>query len=104
MQPDHTLYVEMVQRGSRGRWFWRIGSWLYSAGLLGVALVLVVWPVMVFLRFGKTDISYAVALLVLAGLVVLGSFLKKTSYRIALGEGIDITRYFEKAADGVERQ
>ena len=104
MQPDHTLYEEMVRRGSRGRWFWRVGSWLYSGGLLGVALVLVVWPVMVFLRFGKTGIAYAVVLLVMAGLVVLGSFLKRTSYRIALGEGIDITKYFEKAADGGERQ
>ena len=71
---------------------------------MGVALVLVVWPVMVFLKFGNTGISYAVILLVMAGLVVLGSFLKKTSYRIALGEGIDITKYFEKAADGGERQ
>ena len=73
MQPDHTLYVEMVRRGSRGRWFWRIGSWLHSAGLLGVALVLIVWPVVFFLRFGKTGISYAVAILVMAGLVVLGA-------------------------------
>jgi len=94
MQPDHTLYEEMVRRGSRGRWFWLIGSWIHSAGLLGVSIVLVVWPVMIFLRFGKTGISYAVALLVMAGLTVLGSFLKKISYRIALGDGIDIARYF----------
>jgi len=104
MQPDQTLYEEMVRRGSRGRWFWLIGSRLHSAGLLGVALVLVVWPVMVFLKLGKTGISYAVALLVMGGLVVLGSFLKKTSYRIALGEGMDIAKYFEKAADGGERR
>jgi len=100
MQPDYTLYEEMVRRGSRGRWFWRIGGWLHSAGLLGIVLVLIVWPVVFFLRFGKTGISYAVIILVMAGLVVLGSFLKRTSYRIALGEGIDITKYFEKAADG----
>ena len=100
MQPDQPLYEEMVRRESRGRWFWRIGSWLHAAGLLGIVVVLMVWPVVFFLKFGKTGIAYAVAVLVLAGLVVLGSFLKRTSYRIALGEGIDITRYFEKPADG----
>ena len=100
MQPDHTLYEEMVRRGSRGRWFWRIGSWLYAAGLLGICLVLIVWPVAVFFRFGKTGIGYAVAILAMAGLVVLGSYLRRASYRIALSEGIDITKYFEKPADG----
>ena len=97
MQPDHPLYEEMVRRGSRGRWFWRIGSWLRSAGLLGIALVLIVWPVVLFFKFGKTGISYAVALLLMAGLAALGSFLRRVSYRIALGEGIDITKFFEKA-------
>ena len=43
MQPDYQLYEEMVRRGSNGRWFWRIGVWLYSAGLLGIVLVLMVW-------------------------------------------------------------
>lgn len=99
MQPDHKLYEEMVRRGSRGRWFWRIGTWLYVAGLLGLCLLLVVLPVAVFFRFGKMSIHYAVAILALAGLVVLGSFLKRISYRIALDEGMDITQYFEKPAD-----
>jgi len=104
MQPDHPLYEEMVRRGSRGRWFWRIGSWLYSAGLLGVGLVLVVWPVVFYFRFGKTGIVYLVTLLVLAGLATLGSFLRRVSYRIALSEGIDITKYFEKPAAGEDRK
>lgn len=99
MQPDYQLYEEMARRGSRGRWFWRIGAWLYSAGLLGIVLVLLVWPVVFFFQFGRTGISYPVVLLVMAGLVVLGSFLRKVSYRIALGEGIDITKYIEKAGD-----
>ena len=100
MQPDYPLYEEMVRRGSRGRWFWRLGAWLYSAGLAGIVLVLIVWPVVFFFKFGKTGISYAVALVAMGWLSVLGSFLRKVSYRIALDEGIDITKYFEKARDG----
>ena len=100
MQPDYPLYEEMVRRGSRGRWFWRLGAWLYSAGLAGIVLVLIVWPVVFFFKFGKTGISYAVALVAMGWLSVLGSFLRKVSYRIALDEGIDITKYFEKAGDG----
>ena len=99
MHPDYPLYEEMVRRGSRGRWFWRVGSWLYSAGLLGICLFLIVWPMAVFFRLGRTGIGYAVALLVMAGLAALGSLLRRVSYRIALGEGIDITQYFEKPAD-----
>lgn len=89
-----------MRRGSRGRWFWRFGVWLYSAGLLGIVLVLMVWPVVFFLKFGKTGIGYAVALVAMGVLSVLGSFLRKVSYRIALDEGIDIVKYFEKAVDG----
>lgn len=100
MQPDYQLYQEMVRRGSRGRWFWRLGAWLYSAGLVGIVLVLMVWPVVFFFKFGKTGIAYAVALVALGGLTVLGSFLRKVSYRIALDEGLDIAKYFEKAGDG----
>lgn len=98
MQPDQALYEELVRRGSRGRWFWRIGVWLYAAGLLGICVVLVLWPMAVFFRFGRTGIGYAVAILALAGLAALGSLLRRAAYRIALGEGIDITRYFEKPA------
>lgn len=96
MQPDYPLYEEMLRRGSRGRWFWRVGTWLYAAGLLGIVAVLAVWPVVFFLKFGKTGITYAVLLLVMAGLVVLGGALRRISYRIALGEGIDITKYFDQ--------
>ncbi len=100
MQPDHKLYEEMVRRGSRGQWFWRVGVWLYAAGLLGICLVLVLWPIAIFFRFGRTGIAYAAAILVMAALAALGSFLRRVSYRIALGEGIDITLYFEKPAEG----
>lgn len=96
MQPDYPLYEEMVRRGSRGRWFWRAGTWLYAAGLLGIVVVLAVWPVVFFFKFGKTSLVYPVLLLVMAGLVVLGSALRKLSYRIALGEGIDIVKYIEQ--------
>ncbi|MCX5792941.1 MAG: hypothetical protein NTY45_12120 [Elusimicrobia bacterium] len=99
MQPDQPLYEELVRRGSRGRWFWRIGSWFCLAGLLGIALVLTLWPLVLYFRINYTGIDYAFALLALAALYTLGSFLKKISYKIAFGEGIDITQYFEKPAD-----
>lgn len=98
MQPDYPLYKELVRRGSRGRWFWLAGVWLYSAGVIGLSLVLVVLPVAIFFKFGKMSIYYAAAALAMAGLAMVGSLLKRASYRIALGEGIDITKYFEKPA------
>ena len=104
MQPDHALYEELVRRGSRGRWFWLAGVRLYAAGVLGICVVLMLWPIAFFLKFGKPGIGYAVAVLALAGLAVLGSFLRKVSYKIALGEGIDITRYFEKPADPKDKK
>jgi len=94
MQSDYPLYEEMLRRGSRGRWFWRAGVWLC------IGLVLMVWPAVFFFKLGRTGLAYPVALLALAALAALGSFLRRVSYRIALGEGIDITRYFEKPADG----
>ena len=96
MHPDHALYVEMVRRGSRGRWFWRAGTWLYSAGLLGICLVLAVWPVVFYFKFGRTGIGYAAALVAMACLVVAGSALRRVSYGIALREGIDVHKYFER--------
>ncbi len=103
MQPDHKLYLEMARRGSRGRWFWLAGVWLYAAGLAGICHVLAVWPVMFYLRFGKTGIGYAVALLVMAGLVILGNLLRRVSYRIALDEGLDITKYFDAGGKGEKK-
>jgi hypothetical protein len=93
MQPDYPLYEEMLRRGSRGRWFWRAGTWLYAGGLLGIVIVLAVWPVVFFFRFGKTSLVYPVLLLAMAGLAAVGGALRRLSYRIALGEGIDIVKF-----------
>lgn len=100
MQPDQKLYEEMVRRGSRARWFWRAGAWLYSAGLAGIAVVLVVWPAAVYFKFGRTGLGYALAIVAMGALVVLGSSLRRISYGMALKEGIDITEYFDKAPAG----
>ena len=100
MLQDYPLYEEMVRRGSRARWFWRAGAWLYSGGLLGIGLVLLVWPIAIYFKLGRTGIAYAAAIVAMGLLVVLGSFLRKVSYGIALDEGIDITAYFEKPPAG----
>ena len=99
MQPDYPLYEEMVRRGSRGRWFWRIGSWLYYTGLLGIILLLIVWPFFFYFKIRDAGLLFLVLLVLMAALFTAGSFLKKVSYRIALGEGIDIAEYFGKAGD-----
>lgn len=96
MFPDQKLYEEMMRRGSRGCAYWRTGTRLYSAGLVGVAAVLVVWPIVLFFRFGNTGLGYAGALIAAAALVVIGGFLRRLSYRIAMGEGIDVASFFEK--------
>lgn len=104
MQPDRPLYEEMVRQGSRGRWFWRVGGWLRLAGIAGIVLMLTMWPLVWYFRVGGTGIYFFFALLGMAALFTLGSFLRNVSYRIALGEGIDIAEYFEKEENGPGRQ
>ena len=69
MLQDRPLYEEMVRTGSRGLWAWRAGNWLVRTGVIGIVLLL------------------------MAALSTLGSFLKRLSYRIALGEGIDVASF-----------
>lgn len=99
MSLDYPLYQEMVRRGSRGRWFWRIGDWLCYIGVMGLVLVLILWPLMFFSKYDNMGMAAAGGVFLMAAVYVLGSFLKKVSYRIALSEGLDITEYFEKAVD-----
>jgi hypothetical protein len=99
MLQDYPLYEEMVRRGSRGRWFWRIGSWLFYISVIGICLLLAVWPVVLFFSISDFGLMFFVALVLLAGLFTLGSFLKKVSYKIALGEGIDIAAYLAGGDD-----
>ena len=99
MSLDYPLYEEMLRRGSRGRWFWRIGDWLCTAGILGFVLVLILWPFVFFFKVSDTGMAAAGSLVLMAAVYVLGNSLKKVSYRIALGEGIDIVKYFEQAGD-----
>lgn len=100
MQQDQPLYEEMVRRGSRGRWFWRIGSWLYLAGLGGLVAILIAWPLGFYFKISDVWLLFFLALVLMAGLVTLGTFLKKISYRIALDEGMDISEYFRDTDAG----
>lgn len=84
-----------MRRGSRGRWFWRIGSWLYYTGLLGIILLLIVWPVSFYFKISDAGLLFFVLLVVMAALFTAGAFLKKVSYRIALAEGLDIAKYLQ---------
>ncbi len=99
MALDYPLYKEMVRLGSRGRWFWRIGNWLRFAGVLGIVLVLIVWPVVFFFKFGHIGISFLVTLVLLGLVFMLGNLLKRVSYQIAFGEGIDIVKFIETSPE-----
>lgn len=89
-----------MRRGSRGRWFWRIGSWLYYTGLGGIILLLIVWPVVFYFKIGDAGLLFFVLLVLMAAFFTAGSFLKKVSYRIALGEGLDIAKYLQGPGAG----
>jgi len=62
--------------------------------------MLTLWPLVWYFGLSGTGIYFFFALLVLAALFTLGSLLKRISYKLAFGEGIDITRYFEKEESG----
>lgn len=84
-----------MRRGSRGRWFWRIGSWLYYTGTVGIILLLIIWPVVFYFKVGDAGLLFFVLLVLMAALFTAGTFLKKVSCRIALGEGLDIAKYLQ---------
>lgn len=92
MQQDQAVYEEMLRRGSRGRLFWLAGSRLRSAGLLGIVLLLLVWPVGLYFRIPDIWLILFLGLLAMAAVFSVGSFLKNISYRIALAEGLDLAR------------
>ncbi len=99
MLQDYPLYEEMVRRGSRGRWFWRIGSWLYYTGILGIVLLLIVWPVVFYFKISDAGLVFFLLLLLMAAVFTAGSLLKRASYRIALGEGIDVAKCFQQGGE-----
>ncbi|MDD2805581.1 MAG: hypothetical protein PHV33_08505 [Elusimicrobiales bacterium] len=93
MLQDRPLYEEMVRLGSRGRWVWRIGNWLVRAGLFGIIFLLIVWPVVFYFKISDAGLLFLVVLFLMAALFTLGSFLKRLSYKIAFGEGIDVAKF-----------
>lgn len=95
MLQDRPLYEELARLGSRGRWFWLVGNWLVYAGLLGIILLLLAWPAVLYFKIGDAGLLFFVLLVASAGLFTAGSFLKKISYRIALNEGIDVPKFLQ---------
>lgn len=98
MSMDYPLYEEMIRRKSRGRWFWRIGDWLYYIGLLIFLSSPIFIGMVVYVKLTKTGKGSplaAGALWALFGACVflLGGWLKNLSYSIAEKEGIDVRKY-----------
>ncbi|HCC47751.1 MAG TPA: hypothetical protein DEQ38_06495 [Elusimicrobia bacterium] len=100
MLQDYPLYEEMVRLGSRGRWVWRIGNWLVYTGVIGIIFLLIIWPVVFYFKISDAGLIFLVALFIMAALFTLGSLLKRLSYRIALGEGIDVVKFLTVEEDG----
>lgn len=84
MSMDYPFYEEMVRRGSRGRWFWRIGDWLYY---IGIFVFMFGIPAAALLKIGTLKIG----LVGVSGIVIFvcGVVLKNISYWIAKREGMD---------------
>lgn len=93
MLQDQPLYEEMVRTGSRGLWAWRAGNWLVRTGVFGIVILLIVWPGIFYFKVSESGLIFFGVLLFMAALFTLGSFLKRLSYRIALGEGIDVANF-----------
>jgi hypothetical protein len=90
MIQDRPVYEEMARRGSRGVLPWLAGNLLVRAGIWGIILLLLAWPVTFYLRVSDFGLIFFLALVASAGVFTLGSLLKKLSYKIALREGIDV--------------
>ncbi len=103
MHPDRMLYEEMERRGLGGRRVLLAGLWLYNAGLLGVVLLLLFWPVNLYFKLGDAGFLFWLALMLSAALFVAGSLLKRIAYRIALSEGIDLAAFFSPKDGGEEK-
>lgn len=93
MLQDRPLYEEMVRLGSRGRWAWLAGNWLIHVGVSGIVILLIVWPGVFYFKVSESGLLFLIVLFVMAALFTLGSFLKRLSYRIAFGEGIDVAKF-----------
>jgi hypothetical protein len=98
MSLDYPLYEEMVRRKSRGRWFWRMGDYLYYIGLLtlcGSPVLYLIFTGSKAAGLGTPNPHLVAGVAGLLGICVfmLGGFLKGISYTIAKKEGIDIQRY-----------
>ena len=48
---------------------------------------------MFYFKVGESGLLFTLVLFAMAALFTLGSFLKRVSYKIAFGEGIDVARF-----------
>lgn len=99
MSLDYPNYEEMIRRGSRGRWFWPIGDWMYYLGiLLGL-----IWPMGAVSKWINNPLipvwPFVLVWLGLVALIPLGLHLKKLAYHIAEKEGIDFSNAYPVKED-----
>ena len=89
--PDYALYEKMRRRSPRASRYWMIGDRLYHAGLL---LTMISIPAIFFAytRSGSGGITVWAAVLLLGsvGILALGIYFKRESYKLAMKAGIDI--------------
>ena len=94
LSPDRNFYEHIKRRNPRASLFWLAGDRLYRMGLI---MVMIFMPVIFFAYAEK--ISAGFILWLWGGLAVsiilffAGIFLKRESYKTAMKDGMDISKY-----------
>ena len=90
--PDYALYEKMRRKSPRAAGYWMAGDRLYHAGLF---LTMVSIPALfyIYTRLEPGGMLYGMVGLLAGsvGILALGIYLKRESYKLAMKAGIDIT-------------
>ena len=90
---DYPLYEKMRKRAPQAAVFWMAGDRLFHLGLF-LTMISIPLIFVVYTQWGGGDyLLWSGALLAVAiGMLALGVYLKRESYKRALKAGIDITK------------
>jgi len=94
LSPDRDFYEHIKRRNPRASLFWLAGDRIFRTGLV---LVMIFIPVLFFAYTEKVSSLFMLwlsgGLAVSVILFFVGIFLKRESYKTAMKDGMDITKY-----------
>ena len=94
LSPDRNFYDHIKRKNPRASLFWLAGDRLFHAGLV---MIMIFIPVIFFAYTKKVSALFMLWLLgglaVFVTLFLAGIFLKRESYKTAMKDGMDITKY-----------